>query len=109
MSTEKRTRSPATTGYLPWLLHRLSALALVVLLMIHVGVQLYPEYGFATVLESGIYQPLLDLTLGLVLLHAFLGVRATVIETGLSARTTRIVVWSVGTGLLALLVVRLLV
>lgn len=108
MSVETETRSPATVGYLPWLLHRLSALALVVLLAVHVGVQLYPEYGFSAVLGSGLYYPLLDLTLGLVLLHAFLGVRAAVIETGLSGRTTRLLVWGVGIVLLALLVVRLL-
>lgn len=108
MSVESLTRGPATIGYLPWIAHRLSALALLPLLAIHVGVQLYPEYGFVTILQWGIYGLLLDLTLGLVLLHAFLGVRSTAIETRLTERTTALVVWGVGIVGLLLFSVRLL-
>ncbi|WIV67026.1 hypothetical protein [Natrialbaceae archaeon AArc-T1-2] len=109
MSTDTPTRGPATIGYLPWVLHRVSALALVALLAAHVGVQLYPEYGFVVLVEWGIYRPILDLTLGLVLLHAFLGVRSTVIETRLSPRRTSLVVWLFGAAFFLLFAVRLLV
>lgn len=108
MSVESRTRGPTTIGYLPWVLHRVSAIALLPLLVIHIGVQLYPEFGFVAILRMGIYGLLLDLTLGLVLLHAFLGVRSTVIETRLAERTTSLVVWGLGAGMLLLFSVRFL-
>lgn len=108
MSTESPTRGPTTIGYFPWIASRLSALALIPLLMIHIGVQLYPTHGFIVFLEWGIYRLLLDLTLGFVLLHAFLGVRSTVIETRLSDRATDLVIWVVGIGALLLFVGRLL-
>ena len=108
MSIETRTRDPAKIGYLPWVIHRVSAIALVPLLAIHVGVQLYPQYGFELIVRWGIYRPLLDLTLGLVLLHAFLGIRSTLLETRLSEQATTIVTWGVGVGLLLLFGVRLL-
>jgi succinate dehydrogenase hydrophobic anchor subunit len=101
-------RDPETIGYLPWIAHRLSAVALVPLLAMHLGVQLYPSAGFSVFLEWGIYRPLLGLTLGILLLHAFLGIRSTVIETRLSERTMRVVVWAVGVSLLVLLVARLI-
>lgn len=109
MSTdyESPTRSPSTVGYLPWTLQRLSALALVVLLAIHVGVQVYPQYGFVTVYELGIYQALLDITLGIVLLHAVLGVRATTIESALPERTKAGIVWIVTLLAVGLFVYRL--
>lgn len=97
-----QTRSPADVGYLPWVLHRLSALVLVVLLGLHVGVQLY---GVA---RPGFYGGLLDLTLGLVLLHGFLGVRATVLETSLSRGLRTALVWAVGLLALALFLLRVL-
>lgn len=102
-----RTRSPSTVGYLPWLLHRLSALALVPLVGLHLGVQLYPEYGFSAVYSLGIYHSLLDLTLGLVLLHGVLGIRATVIETSATLRTKTTVVRVVSLVALGLFVYRL--
>lgn len=97
-----QTRSPGEVGYVPWVIHRLSALVLVVLLGLHVGVQLY---GVA---RPGFYGGLLDLTLGLVLLHGFLGVRATVLETSLARGLKAAFVWAVGLLALALLVLRLL-
>lgn len=100
-------RSPETIGYLPWLVYRASAVLLVPLLAIHVGVQVYPTYGFTIVSELGFYQPLLDLTLVLVLVHGFLGVRATVLETRLDNRVTTIIIWSVGFLALGLFVLRL--
>ncbi|WP_265110816.1 hypothetical protein [Halosolutus halophilus] len=108
MSARSSMRGPETYGYLPWIVHRVSALALVPLLTVHIGVQLYPDYGFATLTEWGIYGPLLDLTLALVLVHAFLGIRGTVIETRLSDRSTKFVVWGTGIGLFLLFVTRLL-
>ncbi|MFB6086920.1 MAG: hypothetical protein ABEJ85_00235 [Haloarculaceae archaeon] len=84
MSGATVTRDPADVGYVPWIVHRLSALALVGLLALHIGVQLYPTAGFAAVRTWGVYGALLDATLGLVLLHGFLGVRSTVIESTLS-------------------------
>lgn len=87
------TRSPADVGYLPWLLHRASAVALVVLLALHVAVQ---AYGFVAPSRWGVYGGLLDLTLGLVLLHGFLGVRATVLESSLPRRVKPALVWLVG-------------
>ncbi|MFC4248334.1 hypothetical protein ACFOZ7_15580 [Natribaculum luteum] len=109
MSTEYTppTRDPARVGYLSWLLHRLSALALVPLLAIHVGVQVYPQYGFDAIYQYNIYQPLLSLTLGIVLLHAFLGVRATTLETRLSSRLKTVIIWLVGLFVLSLFVYRL--
>lgn len=109
MSTEYEspTRSPATVGYLPWILQRASALLLVPLLVIHVGVQAYPQYGFDVMYRLGIYQPLLSFTLGIVLLHAVLGVRAAVLETRLPPYAKTAAIWLVGLLGLALLVYRL--
>jgi succinate dehydrogenase hydrophobic anchor subunit len=78
------TRSPDDVGYVPWMTHRISALVLVGLLALHLGVQLYPGYGFVALRVWGVYGPMLDLTLGLVLLHGVLGVRSTVLGTALS-------------------------
>lgn len=109
MSTDAdiRTRTPADVGYLPWVFNRLSALALVPLLGLHLGVQLYPHYGFAAVYSWGIYGGLLDLTLALVLLHGVLGVRATVLETSAPARAKSAVVWGASLVAFALFVYRL--
>lgn len=104
MSDGTVTRSPATVGYVPWLLNRLSALALVVLLAVHIGVQVYPSYGFLAVLQWGWYGSLLDLTLALVLLHGVLGARSTVLETSLPPRAKTLAIWGVG-GLALLLFV----
>lgn len=104
MSDERMTRPPATVGYVPWLLNRLSALALAVLLAVHVGVQVYPSYGFLAVLQWGWYGSLLDLTLALVLLHGVLGVRSTVLETSLPTRAKTLAIWCVS-GLALLLFV----
>lgn len=100
----KTTRSPATVGYLPWLLHRVSALVLVGLLSIHIAVQ---AYGYTAPYQWGIYGGLLDLTLGVVLLHGFLGVRATILETSLSSSTRTALVWLIGMLSLGFLLVRL--
>jgi succinate dehydrogenase hydrophobic anchor subunit len=102
------TRSPATVGYVPWLLNRLSALALVVLLAVHIGVQVYPSYGFVAILQWGWYGSLLDLTLALVLLHGILGVRSTVLETSLPRRAKTLAIWGVGGLALLLFVYRVL-
>lgn len=109
MSTEYEspTRSPTTVGYLPWILQRMSALLLVPLLVIHVGVQVYPEYGFDVMYQLGVYQPLLSLTLGLVLLHTVLGVRASVLETRLPPYVKTAAIWLAGLLGLLLLVYRL--
>lgn len=82
-------RSPDEVGYLAWGLHRLSAIVLIVLLVLHVGVQVYPQYGFAQVYQWGIYPQLLDFTLGVILLHGVLGYRAFVLETDTSVRLQR--------------------
>lgn len=95
-TTTLETRNPDDVGYVAWLLNRLSAVALVLLLAIHLGVQLYPQYGFDAVYEWGIYRSLLDATLALVLLHGFLGVRATLLELSTSDVTKRAVIWTVG-------------
>ena len=102
-----RTRTPGDVGYLPWVLHRLSALALVALLAVHLGVQLYPQYGFSAVYVWGIYGGLLDATLGLVLLHGVLGVRATILETSAFARAKSLAVGVLAAVALALFVYRL--
>lgn len=109
MSTEAPTRGPSTIGYLPWVFHRLSALALVLLLLVHLSVQLYPTSVFGVVRVWGIYGPLLDLTLGLVLIHGFLGIRSTILESGLSERVTTFLVLVVGIGAILLLIIRLLI
>lgn len=101
-----RTRSPADAGYLPWLLHRICALVLVGLLLIHIAVQ---AYGYTAPYRWGIYGGLLDLTLGLVLLHGFLGVRATVLETSLPSGARNTLIWLMGLLFLGLLLVRLVV
>ena len=98
------TRSPADVGYIPWLVQRASALLLLAVLAIHVAVQ---AYGYTAPYEWGIYSALLDVTLGLVLLHGFLGVRATVLESSLSRTTTMAVVSVVGLTALGLFVARL--
>jgi len=100
------TRSPADIGYLPWLLHRSSALVLVGLVSIHVAVQ---AYGYTAPYRWGIYGALLDLTLGLVLLHGFLGVRATILETSLPSSARAVLVWLRGILSFGLFFVRLLV
>lgn len=103
------TRSPSDVGYSAWILHRVSALALVVLLAIHLGVQLFPQYGFTVVAEVGLYRPLLTATLVLVLLHGFLGVRATLLETSIGTGSKRPLVWLVGSAFLVFLALRLIV
>lgn len=101
--TGVKTRSPADVGYVPWLLQRASAVLLVVLIGVHIAVQVY---GYAAPYQWGVYGGLLDLTLGLVLLHGFLGVRATVLETRLSDIVRRSVIWAVGLAAIALFVAR---
>lgn len=103
MSAGLETRSPKDVGYLPWLLHRASALALIALLALHVAVQ---AYGYAAPYQWGIYGGLLDLTLGLVLLHGFFGVRATILEVSLARRTKSGVIWLVGLAALGLFLLR---
>lgn len=98
------TRSPADVGYLPWLLHRVSALALVGLLALHVAVQVY---DYAVPFRWAVYGRLLDFTFGLVLLHGFFGVRATVLETSLPGRARRALIWLGGIAALGLFLVRL--
>lgn len=96
-------RSPADVGYVPWLIQRVSALVLLAVLAIHVAVQVYE---FTAPSEWGIYGGLLDVTLGLVLLHGFLGVRATVLESSLSRTVTTAIVSVVGLAALGLFVAR---
>lgn len=108
MNQDIVTRTPAEVGYLPWVLQRASAIALVGLLVIHLGVQLYPTYGFLVVLRSGWYGTLLDGTLALVLLHGVLGVRSTVLQTSLSSRLKSLVIWGVASLAILLLGYRLL-
>lgn len=107
MSSTTRSRTPADTGYLPWLVHRISAGLLVVLLALHLGIQLYPAYGFETVYTWGIYGPILDLTLGVVLLHGVLGARATILETSLDIQVRRAIVWIIALLALTLFLYRL--
>lgn len=101
------TRTPAESGYLPWTLHRLSALGLLGLLAVHVGVQLYPGTGLSVLRTWGVYGGLLDVTLALVLLHGALGVRATVRETSLGDRWTAVVTYGVGVAFLLVFAYRL--
>jgi succinate dehydrogenase hydrophobic anchor subunit len=101
-------RSPDDVGYVPWLVHRISALALVGLLALHLGVQLYPTYGFIQLRVWGIYGPMLDLTLGLVLLHGVLGVRSTVLGTEFAPGLKTTLVRAVALVALALFGYRLL-
>lgn len=103
-TTGLETRSPADVGFLPWLVHRVSALLLFPLVALHVAVQ---AFGYVAPYQWGVYGLLLDLTLGLVLLHGALGVRATLVETRLSSRATSALIWAVGIIALALLLLRL--
>jgi succinate dehydrogenase hydrophobic anchor subunit len=96
MSNATMSRSPEDVGYVPWMAHRISALVLVGLLALHLGVQLYPTYGFIALRQWGVYGGLLDLTLALVLLHGFLGVRSTVVGTNLSPGVKANLVRAVG-------------
>lgn len=105
-TTGLETRSPADVGYLPWLFHRISALLLVVLIGFHIAVQVY---GYVAPYRWGIYGGLLDLTLGLVLLHGFLGVRATLLETSLSHSVKKGLIWIIGVAALGLFLLRILV
>jgi succinate dehydrogenase hydrophobic anchor subunit len=73
---------------------------------IHVAVQ---AYGYTAPYRWGIYGALLDLTLGLVLLHGFLGARATILETSLPSSARAVLVWLIGILSFGLLFVRLLV
>jgi succinate dehydrogenase hydrophobic anchor subunit len=95
------TRSPADVGYLPWLLQRISALVLIIVLAVHIAVQVYGLERF------GIYSGMLDLTLGLVLLHGFLGVRSTVLHMDLSQTVRTSVIWIVGLAAIGLFVLRI--
>ena len=105
--THVRTRTPNDVGYLPWVLSRASAVVLVFLLIIHLGVQLYPQYGFSVIYSWGIYGALLDLTLALLLLHGILGMRATILGTSASERVKSTAVWAVSIVALGLFVYRL--
>lgn len=105
-TTALETRSPADVGYLPWLVQRISALLLVVLIGLHVAVQVY---GYVAPYEWGIYGTLLDLTLGLVFLHGFLGARTTLIESSLSQRLKVVLIWLVGILALGLFGYRVLI
>ena len=107
-TTTLKTRNPEDVGYAAWITHRVSALALVLLLFLHLGVQLYPQYGFDAVYGWGIYGALLDVTLGLVLLHGFLGVRATLLELSVADGAKRTVVWLVGLVFLGFFAFRIL-
>ena len=104
-TTGLETRSPADIGYLPWLIQRVSALLLVVLITLHVAVQ---AYGYVTPYRWGIYGALLDLTLGLLLLHGFLGIRATLIESSLHDRLRAALIWSSSIIALGLFLLRVL-
>jgi hypothetical protein len=81
-------------------------LLLVGLLALHVGVQVY---GYAAPYRWGIYGGILDATLGLVVLHGFLGVRAAVVGTTLSDGVKRTLIWTVGLMAVALFLVRIIV
>ncbi|WP_135303777.1 hypothetical protein [Haloarcula amylovorans] len=105
MSEATMTRSPATVGYAPWIIHRATAVLLVILLAIHVGVQVF---GITVFYEAGVYQPLLDLTLLAVFTHGFLGVRATLLETTWGRTTKRLAVWALGILFLAIVAIRLI-
>lgn len=105
MTEVTTTRSPATVGYAPWIIHRVTAVLLVVLLIIHVSVQVF---GVTILYETGVYQPLLDLTLLAVFTHGFLGIRATLLETTWKQTTKRLVVWTLGIVFLAIVAIRII-
>ncbi|MEF8800280.1 MAG: hypothetical protein V5A56_04530 [Halolamina sp.] len=98
------TRSPADVGYLPWLLHRISALLLIVVLAVHIAVQVY---GLTVPERLGIYGGMLDLTLGLVLLHGFLGVRSAILQTDLSNTARTSMIWIIGLAATGLFILRM--
>lgn len=104
-TTPLETRSPADVGYVPWIVHRISALLLVVLIALHVAVQ---AYGYVAPYRWGIYGALLDVTLGLVLLHGLLGARSTILETSLPGRLRTGLIWTIGLAALGLLLLRVL-
>lgn len=108
MNDVARLRSPSEIGVLAWILHRGSAIALLPLLVLHTGVALFPQYGFTSAYQWGFYGLLLDVTLGLVLLHGFFGVRATVSESRLGEWGRRSVIWFAGLTALSLFAYRLL-
>ena len=105
MSGATATRSPATVGYAPWILHRVTAVLLVLLLTVHVAVQVF---GFTVLYGLGIYQPLLDLTLVTVFTHGFLGLRATLLETTWNRGTKRLVIWALGVTFTVIVLVRII-
>lgn len=105
MSEATGLRSSTTVGVVPWIVHRVTAILLVVLLAVHVGVQ---AYGIALVYELGIYRELLDVTLVTVLAHGFLGALATILETRWEPTTKRILIWLFGVVVLLVVGVRLL-
>ncbi|WP_324761171.1 hypothetical protein [Haloarcula montana] len=105
MTEVTTTRSPATVGYAPWVIHRATAVSLIVLLAVHLSVQVF---GVTVFYETGLYQPLLDLTLIAVFTHGFLGIRATLLETTWEQTTKRLVVWALGIAFLAIVAVRLI-
>lgn len=106
MSADMPTRGPAQIGYLPWILHRASAVALVPLLILHIGVQVYPQYGFTVVVTTGIYQLLLGVTLILIGVHAFLGIRSALIGSRLTDRQATTTTIAIGIVILSVIVFR---
>lgn len=98
-----QTRTPGDVGYLPWLLQRSSSVLLLGLLAVHVAVQ---AYGVAAPIRWGVYSGLLDLTLGLVLLHGVLGVRTAVLETRIPRPATMALIWLVWLAAAGLFVLR---
>lgn len=108
MSTNGRARGPAQIGYIPWIVHRLTAVALVPLLITHIGVQLYPQYGFNIILSMGLYQALLTVTLIVVATHALLGVRSAIIGLGLTSKQTTALISIVAAVVTGILLIRIL-
>lgn len=105
MSRATATRSPATVGYAPWLIHRLTAVLLVGLLAVHIAVQVF---GVTALYGMSIYQPLLDLTLVAVFTHGFLGARATLLETTWNRHLKRVAIWVLGLAFTGIIVVRII-
>lgn len=96
----------ASNRDLSWWALRLSAIGLIPLLTIHLGLQFVPELGFTVVYTWGVAGLVYDLTLALVFLHGYLGVQASLGDTRLDERTRLILGCLIGVSAMVVLAYR---